>query len=313
MGQSSRRPPSSRAVRSASTLQGSRSWLLFAVRGRRHRPFALPERSRGILALPNGELSAGSSGSTAPRKSSRCAGPGRDLLRRPAQRSMSGMGRVTRSQSADLPTRPFNVDAFALRKMVIPSREQPQRTSTANGNLGGSTPSDGGSTWVDSTGITVSSNEVSLGRLSHGRPRAWSPARRLAGFIRCRVVWQQRLWISVRWTAAISGWCRFKAEASALLSPSVWPARSRALTGPPTAAPSAEATRLEVEVTSGNVWTVSRTARFASIPAPRDSAHSTATKICVGGYSGGAKYDDLSFTDTASSGVHHRRSRRLLR
>lgn len=169
----------------------------------------------------------------------------------------------------------------------------------ANGNLGGSTPSDGGSTWVDSTGITVSSNEVSL-----GDPFAWSPASLEASTSVGKVSFVVRVLgnsgFGFRYVDSSNFWLVQVQSGSLGLYKRV--AGTFTLYGSTYSGTISVGDTIEVEVTSGDVWTVKQNGTLRINPGTSDSAHNTATKICVGGYSGGAKYDDMSFTDTSSAG-----------
>lgn len=164
-------------------------------------------------------------------------------------------------------------------------------------SLSGSVPSDSGSAWVDASGaVGISSNEAAPVNLF-----AWLPANletstsvgRLSILVRSlgnsgigyRYVDSSNFWLLQIQSTGLGLYKRVAGTFT--LYGSVY-----------TGTISVNDT-LELEVTSGDVWTVKQNGTLRVNPGTADSTHSTATKLCLAGNSGSAKYDDLVFTDTA--------------
>lgn len=168
-------------------------------------------------------------------------------------------------------------------------------------SLSGSTPSDGGSAWVDASGaVGIASNEAAPVNMF-----AWLPANletstsvgRLSILVRSlgnsgivyRYVGSSNFWLLQIQSGGLGIYKRVAGTFTQYGSTY-------------TGTISVNDT-LEFEVTSGNVWTAKQNGTLRINPGTADSAHSTATKLGMAGNSGSAKYDDLVFTDTASGGA----------
>lgn len=169
----------------------------------------------------------------------------------------------------------------------------------ANGALG--TPSDGGSAWVDAGGTgSISSNEFLGINLFTWTP-AYLETSTTQGKISATVKALGNSGIGFRYVDSNNFWLVQIQSTGLGLYKRV--AGTFTLYGSAYTGTISVNDVIEVEVTSGNVWTVKQNGTPRINPGTSDSAHNTATKLEMANYSGSARYDDMSFTDTASSGT----------
>lgn len=172
----------------------------------------------------------------------------------------------------------------------------------ANGSLNGMTPSDGGSTWTDtaSSGSSVASNQLRCGNMF----AAWEPARletsTAVGKISFVVKVLGNSGFGFRWVDTSNFWLVQVLSSGLGLYKRV--AGTFTLYGSTYSGTISVGDTIEVEVTSGDVWTVKQNGTLRINPGTSDTQHNTATKLCVGGSSGSAEYDDMAFTDTSGGG-----------
>lgn len=168
-------------------------------------------------------------------------------------------------------------------------------------SLSGSVPSDGGSAWVDATSaVAINSNEF-----APVNAFAWAPANLETSTAVGKVSFIVRALgnsgFGFRYVDASNFWLIQVQSGSLGLFKRVsgtFTQYGSTYTGTISAGDS-----IEVEVTAGNVWTVKQNGTTRINPGTADSAHSSATKVCLAGFSGSARYDDLVFTDTAGGGA----------
>lgn len=172
----------------------------------------------------------------------------------------------------------------------------------ADGALNGSTPSDGGSAWTDTapSACSIASNQLRCGNMFS----SWQPASletsTAVGKISFVVKVLGNSGFGFRYVDSSNFWHVQVLSSGLGLYKRV--AGTFTLYGSTYSGTISVGDTIEVEVTSGDVWTVKQNSTLRINPGTSDSAHNTATKLCVGGSSGSAKYDDMSFTDTSSAG-----------
>ncbi len=168
----------------------------------------------------------------------------------------------------------------------------------ADGALNGSTPSDGGSAWTAEIGVSVASNEAQL-----GAPFAWTPSWIEASSTTGRLSAVVRAignTVLVMRYVDVNNWWSVQILSNQL---GVYKRVGGTFTGYGAVYNGTVSVgdTIEIEVTAGNVWTVKQNGTLRINPGTADSAHSTATKIGIAGFSGSGKFDDLVFTDTAGT------------
>lgn len=167
-----------------------------------------------------------------------------------------------------------------------------------SGTLG--TPSDGGSNWVDGGGTgSISSNEF-LGINIFAWTAAYLEASVTAGVISATVKALGNSGLVLRYVDGNNFW--FANVYSTGLSVYKRVAGVNTLYGSSYSGTISVNDVIAFEVTSGDVWTVKQNGTLRINPGTSDTQHNTATKVGLVNYSGSARYDDLSFTESGGGG-----------